>query len=120
VPPGYAGPVLGVWDSEAFVFAQAARSSGDRFGGWWDLAALLWRYGMAPIWAMREMRAVVGCFLEMYEEPNFPWEDLGAVLEEKDLLRVTGVTGEQHLKTQGIGDKFAQEVVQARWVLLIC
>lgn len=82
--------------------------------GWWDRAKLLWRYGLAPLKTNRLMKSVVGRFLRMYEEPVFPWESLGDVLESEGLLEATGVTGEQYLGANGIGEAFAREVVQAR------
>jgi prenylcysteine oxidase/farnesylcysteine lyase len=60
------------------------------------------------------MKSAVGRFLGMYEEPVFPWRSLGEVLESQGLLELTGVTGEQYLKANGIGDAFATEVIQAR------
>lgn len=50
----------------------------------------------------------------MYEEPVFPWKSLGETLEAQGLLEITGVTGEQYLKANGIGAAFAYEVIQAR------
>lgn len=105
-------PDLGIWDGEQFVLVTTEED------GWWDKAKLLWRYGLAPLKTNRLMKAAVGKFLDMYEEPVFPWENLGETLESQGLLDVTGVTGEQYLKANGIGDAFAREVIQARWVLL--
>lgn len=82
--------------------------------GWWDKAKLLWRYGLAPLKTNRLMKSAVGRFLEMYEEPVFPWKSLGEALESQGLLEITGVTGEQYLDANGIGEAFAREVVQAR------
>jgi prenylcysteine oxidase/farnesylcysteine lyase len=50
----------------------------------------------------------------MYEAPTFPFRDLGEEVERLGLLEDTGVTGEQLLKGKGVGDLFAQELVQAR------
>ena len=50
----------------------------------------------------------------MYEEPVFPWKSLGEVLESQGLTEITGVTGEQYLDANGIGEVFAREVIQAR------
>jgi hypothetical protein len=33
------------------------------------------------------------------------------------LSEVTGLTGEQYLKANGIGEKFSKEVIQARYVI---
>ncbi|KAJ4984064.1 prenylcysteine oxidase [Stagonosporopsis vannaccii] len=100
-------PDLGIWDGEQFVLVTTEED------GWWDKAKLLWRYGLAPLKTNRLMKAAVGRFLGMYEEPVFPWKSLGETLEQQGLLDITGVTGEQYLKANGIGDAFAREVIQA-------
>lgn len=104
-------PDLGIWDGTQFVLVTREED------GWWDKAKLLWRYGLAPLKTNRLMKSAVGRFLNMYEEPVFPWKNLGETLEAQGLLDITGVTGEQYLKANGIGDAFAREVIQARCVL---
>jgi prenylcysteine oxidase / farnesylcysteine lyase len=115
-------PGLGIWNSREFVFKQ---SSGG--GGWyyWDLAKLIWRYGLAPIRTNNLMKETVGKFLKMYEEdvdfeneesgkvPHFPFVSLTEKAYELGLTAVTAATGEQFLREHGIGDRFAQEIVQA-------
>ena len=100
-------PDLGVWNGKEFVLVTTSED------GWWDKARLLWRYGTAPLWTNRLMKDAVGRFLRMYEEPVFPWKSLSEVVEEVGLLGVTGVTGEQYLKKNGVGDVFSREVIQA-------
>ncbi|KAJ4341653.1 hypothetical protein N0V87_001668 [Didymella glomerata] len=100
-------PDLGIWDGTQFVLVTREED------GWWDKAKLLWRYGLAPLKTNRLMKSAVGRFLDMYEEPVFPWRSLGETLEAQGLLDITGVTGEQYLKANGIGDAFAREVIQA-------
>lgn len=101
-------PDLGIWDGNQFVLVAREEQ------GWWDKAKLLWRYGLAPLKTNRLMKNVVGRFLELYEEPVFPWKSLGEALESRGLIEVTGVTGEQYLDANGIGEAFAREVIQAR------
>ncbi|KAL1595613.1 hypothetical protein SLS59_008251 [Nothophoma quercina] len=100
-------PDLGIWDGKQFVLVTREED------GWWDKARLLWRYGLAPLKTNRLMKSAVGRFLGMYEEPVFPWKSMGEILESQGLLEITGVTGEQYLKANGIGDAFANEVIQA-------
>ncbi|KAF1928960.1 prenylcysteine oxidase 1 [Didymella exigua CBS 183.55] len=100
-------PDLGIWDGTQFVLVTREED------GWWDKARLLWRYGLAPLKTNRLMKSAVGRFLGMYEEPVFPWKNLSETLEAQGLLEITGVTGEQYLKANGIGDAFAREVIQA-------
>ncbi|KAH8724582.1 prenylcysteine oxidase-like protein 1 precursor [Phaeosphaeriaceae sp. PMI808] len=100
-------PDLGIWNGEEFVLITRQEDS------WWDKAKLLWRYGTAPLWTNRLMKSAVGKFLTMYDEPVFPWKSLSEVVEAVGLLEATGVTGEQYVKANRIGDAFAREVIQA-------
>jgi prenylcysteine oxidase/farnesylcysteine lyase len=100
-------PDLGIWNGQEFVVET---NSGDT---WWDIAKLWWRYGAAPLWTSRLMKSAVGKFLTMYDEPVFPWKSLSDAVERVGLLETTGVTGDQYLKTNGIGERFAKEVIQA-------
>ncbi|CAN9305555.1 unnamed protein product [Alternaria alternata] len=100
-------PDLGIWNGREFVIVTKA---GDT---WWDKAKLLWRYGAAPLWTNRLMKSAVGRFFQMYDEPVFPWKSLGDAVERVGLLEATGVTGEQYLKANGIGEAFSKEIIQA-------
>jgi len=100
-------PEVGIWNGKELVFTMSE-------GGWWDMAKLLWRYGYAPVKANALMKDTVGRFLQMYEKPIFPWEDLSEAVQAVGLTEVTGLTGEQFMKNKGIADKFANEIVQAR------
>ncbi|KAF2267624.1 Prenylcysteine oxidase [Lojkania enalia] len=104
-PPGT--PDLGIWNGKEFVLITNAED------GWWEKAKLLWRYGLAPIWTNALMKSTVGKFLKMYEEPLFPWKSLNDVVEQVGLREITADTGEQFLKKNKIGDRFAKEIVQA-------
>jgi len=101
-------PELGIWNGYEWLLTTRAEDT------WWDKAKLLWRYGAAPLWTNRLMKRAVGRFLTMYEEPVFPWASLSEAVESVGLLEATGVTGEQYLQQNGIGEAFAKEVVQAR------
>lgn len=100
-------PELGIWNGREFVLVTTKEDT------WWDKAKLLWKYGAAPLWTNRLMKQQVGKFLTMYDEPVFPWSSLSDVVEQVGLLESTGVTGEQYLKANGIGDAFATEIIQA-------
>jgi prenylcysteine oxidase/farnesylcysteine lyase len=103
-------PELGIWNGREFVVVTRSED------GWWEKAKLLWRYGLAPIKTNSLMKSTVAKFLRMYEEPVFPWKSLSEVVETVGLLETTGVTGEQYLKANGIGEKFSKEIIQARYV----
>ncbi|KAJ4290862.1 hypothetical protein N0V90_010058 [Kalmusia sp. IMI 367209] len=100
-------PEVGIWNGKELVFTMNE-------GGWWDLAKLFWRYGYAPVKANGLMRETVGRFMKMYEKPIFPWKSLSEVIQLVGLTEVTGLTGEQYLRNNGVADKFANEIVQAR------
>jgi prenylcysteine oxidase/farnesylcysteine lyase len=89
--------ILGIWDGLSFVHIM--KDSGWQ---WWDNAKLLWKYGMAPIKTVRLMRTVVGKFKQLYSPPFFPFRSLSDRVEDLGLLPVTGVTGEQYLKQNGV------------------
>lgn len=101
---------VGVWDGHSFVFTAPDDM------GWWDKARLLWKYGLAPIRTMRLMKKTVGAFLQMYEEPHFPFPSLSEKAHELGLVEATAATGEEFLRKNGIGEAFAHDVVQARYV----
>lgn len=99
---------LGIWNGKEFVLITPDEL------GWWEKAKLLWRYGLAPIRTNALMKKTVDKFLRMYEEPGFPWADLGEVAAEVGLLGSTSVTGRQLLEKEGVGQRFQREIVQAR------
>lgn len=103
--------VLGVWDGKQFVFRQPLDAG--RWEGWLSTARMLWRYGLAPIRTMRLMKSVVGRFLQLYEEPHFPFHSLSQAANDVGLSAVTAATGEEYLGQNGIGDLFARDVIQA-------
>ncbi|RJE23463.1 Prenylcysteine [Aspergillus sclerotialis] len=98
---------LGIWDGTRFVFILK-----DSYG-WWNIARLLWRYGLAPIRTQSLMKRTVGSFLKMYDEPNFPFKDIGTAAVELGLLDLTSSPGETYLEKNGISDDFAREIIQA-------
>ncbi|KKY29192.1 putative prenylcysteine [Phaeomoniella chlamydospora] len=98
---------LGVWDGTEFAYKQSSGGT-----GWWDIAKLLWRYGLAPIRTQKLMNSTVSAFLNMYREPLFPWTSLTAATEQAGLLDFTAATGWQSLIKNGIGEKWAREIIQ--------
>lgn len=104
---GIPGPSLAVWNGQELVLTQNGGNS------WWDLAKLLWKYGLAPVRTMRLVKSVVGKFLKMYDEPAFPFESLTQVAQDLGLLAVSAATGEQYLEENGITGPFVGDVIQA-------
>ncbi|KAI5202888.1 putative prenylcysteine lyase [Aureobasidium subglaciale] len=101
------GPALGIWNGQEFVYTQASG------GSWRDTAKLFWKYGLAPLKTVNLMKATVGKFLKMYDEPYFPWKSLSQVAYDLGLTDATAFTGEQFLEKNGIGKQFAQDIIQA-------
>lgn len=101
------GAALGIWDGKTFVFTQ------DNEGGWWDTAKMFYRYGLSPLRTLNLMKATVGKFLKMYDEPVFPFASLTQAAQDVGLLAVTAATGEAFLRENSIGSLFAREIIQA-------
>jgi prenylcysteine oxidase / farnesylcysteine lyase len=99
---------IGIWDGWEFVY----KATSDEFS-WMDMAKLLWRYGLAPIRTQRLMKSTVAKFLKMYDEPLFPWKSLTEVAMRVGLLDTIATTGQQFLKINSVGEKFAREIIQA-------
>ncbi|KAF7854690.1 hypothetical protein EAF04_010259 [Stromatinia cepivora] len=100
--------VLAIWDGAEFVYTQK-----DSDWKYWDIAKLLWKYGLAPMKTQRLMKTIVGKFLQLYEAPYFPFRSLTERVEELELKTVASVTGEQFLADNGIGGSFPTDLIQA-------
>ncbi|KAF4631191.1 hypothetical protein G7Y89_g6938 [Cudoniella acicularis] len=100
--------VLGIWNGESFVYTQ--KDSGWQ---WWDIAKLIWKYGLAPIRTQRLMKSTVGKFQKLYEAPFFPFRSLSDRALDLGLTAVTSMTGEQYLAQNSIGAPFSTEIIQA-------
>ncbi|KAI3395063.1 hypothetical protein diail_1820 [Diaporthe ilicicola] len=107
-PYGDADRLTVIWDGDKFVYESAASSS-----WWWDMAKLFWKYGTAPYKAQKLMQSTVATFLKLYEEPYFPFRSLSTRAFELDLVKVTGVTGEQFLADNGISAAFSHDIIEA-------
>lgn len=99
---------LGVWDGEAFRFVQ---NEGTPM--WWNIAKLVWKYGLAPIRTQRLMQKVTGNFLKMYDEPYFPFASLSQASFDLGLTDVTVQTGYDFLAGNSITSPFATDIIQA-------
>ncbi|KAL2020306.1 hypothetical protein VTK56DRAFT_8534 [Thermocarpiscus australiensis] len=108
-PDEDAEPILGIWDGDEFLFkVNQQRPS------WWTTLQVLLKYGvMAPWRTQKLMETTIGNFLRLYEEPFFHFRSLTQRTYELGLVEMTGVTGEQLLKTNKIDDNYAHDIVQA-------
>ncbi|CZT42570.1 related to prenylcysteine lyase [Rhynchosporium secalis] len=100
--------ILGIWNGKTFVYTQ--KDSGWKY---WDIAKLLWKYGLAPIRTQRLSKSIVGKFLKLYEFPFFPFRSLSDRLFDLGLTSVTSQTGEQLLTANKIGAPFTTDIIQA-------
>ncbi|KAM0327236.1 hypothetical protein ACHAQA_006371 [Verticillium albo-atrum] len=107
-PEAGSGETLGIWDGEKFVFTQ-----NDSSWGWWNLAKLFWKYGTVPYKAQKLVKSTVATFLQIYEAPYFPFRSLTQVVQDLDLLKITGITGTQFLAEHEISEQFSREIIQA-------
>ncbi|PYH41918.1 putative prenylcysteine lyase [Aspergillus saccharolyticus JOP 1030-1] len=98
---------IGIWDGKQMVFVFKDTS------GWWNLAKLLWRYGLAPVNAYRLMKSTVNKFLQLYDGPLFPFRSLTLATEAVGLLDIVAVPGLEFLRLNRISDLFSREIVQA-------
>ena len=99
---------LGVWDGKEFRFIQ---NEGNYY--WWNIAKLMWQYGLAPIRTQRLMKRIVGSFLQMYEEPYFPFRSLSQTAYDLGLTAVTSATGDVFLQQHHISPLFSTDIIQA-------
>ncbi|KAK7899839.1 hypothetical protein LTR67_003584 [Exophiala xenobiotica] len=114
---------LGIWDGTQFVFKTAHEEDDDDDGtssswrGWWDIAKLLWRYGLSPIRTQRATRAALGSFLKFYDNDNndgvFPFASLQDAVDSTGLAAYTSLTGKEVLKNAGVSAMFGREIIQA-------
>ncbi|KAK3689385.1 Prenylcysteine lyase-domain-containing protein [Podospora appendiculata] len=108
-PEDGADPTLGIWDGEKFVFTV---DSSDSF--WWNAYKVFRKYGiLAPRRTQKLMESTIAKFLKLYEAPHFPFRSLTERAYELDLLGATGVTGDQLLKANNVGEEYAHDIVQA-------
>ncbi|EXJ85827.1 hypothetical protein A1O1_06196 [Capronia coronata CBS 617.96] len=109
---------LGIWDGNQFVFKTASDDDDDddtrsSWRGWWDIAKLLWKYGLSPIRTQRATKAAVGAFLQVYEEPLFPFRSLQEAVDRTALDAYTGVSGREVLQETHVSELFSREIIQA-------
>ncbi|KAL8999626.1 MAG: hypothetical protein Q9169_001586 [Polycauliona sp. 2 TL-2023] len=100
--------ILGIWDGQEFVFTQS-----DANNEYWNIARLLWKYGISPIRTQNLMKKTVGSFLKIYNAPFFPFKSLTETAVDLDLLGATTVEGQQFLEANGVSGKFGHDIIQA-------
>ena len=97
---------LGVYDGLHWVFTGSE-------SGWLTVGKLLWKYGLAPIRTHNLMKQTLGKFLQMYEEPHFPFRDLSKTVYDLGLTKATAATGAEFLAKNNIQPPFSTDIIQA-------
>ncbi|KAI1259732.1 prenylcysteine oxidase [Xylariaceae sp. FL1019] len=100
--------LLGIWDGSSFVYTQDSRS-----WNWVNLAKLFWKYGTAPYHTKKLVQNTVATFLQLYDEPFFPFRSLSTRAFQLGLVKITGLTGQQFLAKNKLDGAFARDIVQA-------
>ncbi|RDW86777.1 putative prenylcysteine lyase [Aspergillus mulundensis] len=98
---------IGIWDGKEFAYVMEDSSS------WWNIAKLLWRYGLAPVRAQNLMKSTVSKFLQLYKEPLFPFKSLTAAAASVGLLDATSTSGATFLEKNNVSPDFSRELIQA-------
>lgn len=89
--------LMGVWDGDAFVYTQDSGS-----WDWVNLVRLFWKYGTAPYYTHKLVQGTIATFLKLYEVPYFPFRSLSTRVFQLDLVKITGVTGQQLLAANNV------------------
>ncbi|RHZ44511.1 putative prenylcysteine lyase [Aspergillus thermomutatus] len=105
--PRESDDTLGIWDGEQFVLVLQDTYS------WWNIAKLIWRYGLSPIRTQSLMKSTVNKFLRLYDSPYFPFRSLTSAAAAVDLLNSTSIPGDVFLQNGGISTDFSRDVIQA-------
>ena len=105
--------LLGIWDGSSFVLKHQTSSESNPLEKWWRQARILWKYGLAPVWAQRLVKDVVTKFLHMYQAPYFPFLSVTRVVDQVNLTSVTAQSGWSFLEENKLTGPFAWELMQA-------
>lgn len=108
VTPDKESSNLGIWDGKSFIFIQE-----DGGYHWWNVAKLVWKYGLSPIRTQQLQKKIVGSFVKMYAEPYFPFRSLSQVAYDLGLTRITGMVGSDYLLENQIEPPFSIDLIQA-------
>lgn len=99
VPDASLSPTLGIWDGNSFVLKL-----NDLLPSWWNTLQVGLRYGIyAPKRTQELVLATLGKFLQLYDEPHFPFRSLTQRVNELGLVDVTSVSGDQFLQANNVG-----------------
>lgn len=90
-------PLMGIWDGDEFVLTV------DTSNSWWMTLKILWKYGVtSPRATQKLVASSVAKFLKLYDKEYFPFRSLTQRVYDLELAALTGSTGEQLLKANGV------------------
>lgn len=98
---------LGVWDGQKLVFLQ-----NDESYSWWNVAKIVWKYGLSPLRTQSLTKTTVGKFLKMYERPVFPFKSIAEAAHSVGLTAASRL-GEDFLAENQIFAPFSTDIIQA-------
>ncbi|ANB15495.1 prenylcysteine lyase, putative [Sugiyamaella lignohabitans] len=99
---------VSVWDGQELIYDFP------RGWSWWKGILFLKDFGLSPLYATYYMRTTIGKFLQLYEEPLFPWSSLTTVVDEVGLTELIGTDSRTWLnKNTSVGTKFQDTILQA-------
>lgn len=102
---------LGVWDGSKFVFKQIHGDSW--WKGYWDVAKLLWKYGLSPIRTQRLAQNLLKYWPLFYEYPIFPFTSIKEAALKLGYDKYIATTGDQVYSDAGVSKAFVRDIVQA-------
>ncbi|KAJ3480777.1 hypothetical protein NLJ89_g12261 [Agrocybe chaxingu] len=96
----------GIWDGQEMLLSFS--------GSWWDTAKLLWRYGfLSPRRTENFVRALVDKYLTLYNSDSPKWDSVADLSATFGWTEIVSKTALEHLRTEGVSDKYINEVVDA-------
>ncbi|KAF8531007.1 Prenylcysteine lyase [Gautieria morchelliformis] len=102
---------MGIWDGAEFRF-RASQKNGEF--GWWDLARLLWRYGMdAPRRSQSLVEGFVKQYMPIYEPSTPSWENVTDISNHLNLSASASVTTVEYFDALKINKKYSREMIEA-------
>lgn len=109
VPDPAVDPTMGIWDGDSFVYTIDQRNP-----SWWNTLKIVWKYGPNAVQRTTDMvTAIIGSFLRIYQTPLFPFRSLTQVVNDLDLVSVTGITGQQLLDANNVSCCLVQRIRSA-------
>ena len=90
----------GIWDGREFKYVGT--------GGVWDIAKLVWRYGLAPYRARTHVTRTIKRFMHIYTAKSLPF-----FAKDFDFLEMTGGSGRDAFLSAGVSESFIGDIVNA-------